>query len=36
MICPITIPQLYYYHMAETDFCYYKQQDVILCILHFG
>ena len=36
MICPITIPQLYYYHMAQTDFCYSKQHEVILCILHFG
>ena len=36
MICPITILQLYYYHMAETDFCYSKQHDVTLCISHFG
>ena len=33
MIYPITILQLYYYHMKETDFYYFKQHDVIFVTL---
>ena len=32
----ITIPQLYYYHMEETDFYYFKQHDVIFVFRILG